>query len=55
MRGKFEELASTTDFATLALDWLPIGEDMQSRLDPIQGLAFVAYFVDESEWPEAGF
>ena len=54
VRGKFEELVSTTDFATLALDWQPIREAMRTGLDPIQGLVFIAYFVDESEWSETG-
>jgi hypothetical protein len=45
----FERLVLETDFVKQASEWPPVREAMKRRLDPIQNLVFVAYFVDESE------
>jgi hypothetical protein len=43
---------SETDFRKQAQEWPPVKEAMAHGLDPLEKLAFVAYFVDEPEWLE---
>jgi hypothetical protein len=48
----FQKLMSETDFREQALDWHPGREAMTHGLEPLEKLAFIAYFVDEAEWFE---
>jgi hypothetical protein len=48
----FEKLVSEIDFRKQALEWPALREAMAHGLDPLQTVAFVAYFVDEAEWSE---
>lgn len=52
VKGGFQKLMSETDFRKQALEWRPVKEAMAHGLDPLEKLAFVAYFVDEAEWLE---
>ena len=52
VRTGFEKLMSETDFLKQALEWHPVKEAMDHGVNPLEKLAFVAYFVDEAEWLE---
>jgi hypothetical protein len=52
VRTRFQKLMSETDFRKQALEWHPVREAMDHGLNPLEKLAFVAYFVNEAEWLE---
>jgi hypothetical protein len=41
----FQKLMSETDFRKQALEWHPVREAMTHGLDPLEKLAFIAYFA----------
>jgi hypothetical protein len=52
VKSGFEKLMSETDFRKQAQEYPLVKEAMAHGLDPLENLAFVAYFVDGPEWFE---
>ena len=46
---RFREIMSATDFKLEARRWPALSEQVKADFDPLSGLVFVAYFVQESE------